>query len=215
MTDAPERSDDRRRFLAKAGTAGAAAWVAPMILSTPASAATTDQTPPTEPPPCISCNSANVVNGSFEDGLFGWTSSGTVLVEQYSTFVSDPPPRAGQNFAAVVDPLVIGFPSSEGTLQQSLDVDRACAGLPFTLSFLSGVAPPAPGELPLYSVQFTGAGGELVGDTFTLSPPTMDDPYHFIPQSISGTVPDDATGVTLSFTGSDSAVDLVDFTICS
>ena len=207
--------DDRRRFLSKVGVAGAVAWVAPTILSTPAFAAATDQTPPTEPPPCISCNAANVVNGSFERGLAGWTATGTVLLEQYSTFVSDPPPGAGGNFAVVADPVLVGFPPNEGTLQQSLDIDRACVGLPFTLSFLSGVAQPALGELPLYRVQFTGTGGDLVGDPFTLSPATMDDPFHFIPQSISGTVPDDAIGVTVSFTGSDSAIDLVDFTICA
>jgi hypothetical protein len=210
----PEPANDRRRFLIKAGAAGAAAWVTPMVLSSPALAAQSGSPPTNPPPPCISCNSANVVNGSFEQLLSDWDTHGTVLLLQYSGFITDPPPEAGANFAAMVDPSIVGIEGSPGTLEQRLTIDQACTGRPFTLSFLSGVFAPVNGEVPLYQVQFLGPGGN-VGAPFTLSPPQMDDPLHFIPQSISGTVPDGATSVLLSFFGSDSAVDLVDFTICS
>jgi hypothetical protein len=206
---------DRRRFLLKAGAAGAAAWVAPVVLSSPAFAAQSGP-PSSTPPPCIPCNSANVVNGSFENGLQGWTVTGTVVVYAYTDWIPDPPNDAGVHFAAMVDPsVIVGLPPGLAGLQQSVAFDRQCTGLPFTLSFRSGVAPPIrEGENAVYTVQFTGPAGE-VGDPFTLQPPVMEDYLHLIPQSIGGVVPDGATGVRIGFVGSDSAIDLVDFTICA
>jgi hypothetical protein len=210
-----EHRDDRRRFLAKAGVAGAAAWVAPMILSRPALAATSESTPPTQP--CVSCNSADVVNPSFDDGLTGWTTMGTVLATTYFAIGAVGPPSAQPNLALVgpANPDV-------GSLSQSLPIDVACGGLPFTLSFLFfGFAQ---GELYVNSIQFTNGSG-TVGSPFTVSIPgrlpDIDTGNAFLgPVTITGTVPDSATGATITFPGtasdiSGALVDVVDLTICA
>jgi hypothetical protein len=210
-----EQRDDRRRFLAKAGVAGAAAWVAPLVLSQPAQAATSQPTPP--PQPCVSCNSANVVNPNFDDGLTGWTTVGTVLAGTYFSAGAVGPPAAEPNLAAVgpAEPVV-------GRLSQDVPIDGACRGLPFTLSFLFfGFAP---GQLYVNSVQFTNASGD-VGAPFTVSIPgrlpDVDTGEAFMaPTMITGIVPDTATGATIAFPGtasdiSGALVDVVDFTICS
>jgi hypothetical protein len=212
--------EDRRRFLWKAGAAGAAAWVAPVILSTPASAATTDQTSPTEPPPCISCNSVNVTNPSFEDQLAGWSVNLGVMLQTYANLfptIPAPPPGAGAVMAVVADPHLIdpANPSEIGRLEQRLDIDQQCVGRPYTLTFWSGETGFHPGQAPVYGLQFSDVQGDL-GAPNTLAPPepapgTVNLGFH----TLSGTVRGGATSVTIFFTSGESVVDLVDFTICA
>jgi hypothetical protein len=209
----PEPGDrgDRRRFLLKAGAAGAAAWVAPVVLSTPAFAAQSGPTPTQPPPACIPCNSHNVVNGSFEEAtpgelndFPGWQEENVILFIQV-------PYTEGDSFGLVPPPVPHGssFAGIGGLLTQTIPIDPACVGKPFTLSFWSafGGTTLAPNGQIAYG--FDGLGPPTTVDLA----PTVSSTFAL--QSFTGVVPDGATAFTMSFNGIGLAVDLVDFTICS
>jgi hypothetical protein len=216
--DEVERGD-RRRFLIKAGAAGAAAWVAPVVLSSPAFAAQSGP-PPTQPPPaCIPCNSHNVVNGSFEDAtsrpfeggnLFpGWqlVADPVLLQFLYTDLEGFVPPFVpptvphGDHCAGML----------AGGVTQTIPIDRACVGKPFTLSFWSaggGTSFPTFGN-GILNYGFDGAAGSTQVDLTSSMSST------FTLQSFTGVVPADATAFTVSFHGFALEIDLVDLTICS
>jgi hypothetical protein len=191
---------DRRRFLVRAGVAGAAAWVAPMVISRPAMAATS-ATPPTNPPGCVSCNSAGIVNGSFEDGLDGWQQLGTNPVVTYHDALVNAPFDAGENLCEVF-----------GSVSQTFDIDDACVGRSFTLSFF--VLNPFANFPRLQAVVQFGNGSGPVGDPFVAAAPITSN-TDLLPQSLPGFVPSGADRVTVTFRDGIAAIDLVDFTICA
>jgi hypothetical protein len=200
---------DRRRFLIKAGAAGAAAWVAPVVLSSPAFAAQSGP-PPTQPPPaCIPCNSHNVVNGSFEDAtevqgdiVFpGWQHTTNPLLLQF--LYTDLAPLG------VVPPTVphgLHCGGMVGGLSQTIPIDESCVGKLFTLSFWSGTP-----NLPSSGTVTYGFEGTSDTTTVDLTPLTLT----FLLQTFTGIVPAGATAFTVAFFGFRLTIDLVDFTICS
>jgi hypothetical protein len=219
---------DRRRFLLKAGAAGAAAWVAPVVVSAPAFAATS--APPTsEPPPvaqCLTCNAGigQIVNPSFESPSSGWTMTGGVLFPfLYANlgihvvgFPSGSEAEFGSNCLLLIeldapDPT----PVPPGRAEQTIAIDPSCAGLPFELSFWSAEAQPDGSNVPVHGVQFTD-GTNAVGPAFTISPPPLfqGPDAVIVHRTVTGTVPDGATAAVISFFGSDSVVDNVTFTVC-
>jgi hypothetical protein len=220
--------DDRRRFLLKAGAAGAAgtiAWVAPVVQSSAAFAATSGP-PPTNPQPCIPCGDAALVNGSFESNLAGWTDDGFFFVFRYDELVGGPtpPPGAGDLFVAMFT----------GFVKQTVPIAAECRGRPYTLSFWSTDSVPeasVTAELDFSSAQAPGP--------VTLAVPVGSGAVDLFRRKLTGNVPDDATSVTVAITVEQHAVpsgavtpstidvqpnfaagvamafDLIDFTICA
>jgi hypothetical protein len=200
MDDRDARDDqatNRRGFLVKAGAVGVAAWVAPVVVSRPALAATSG--PPTSGPPgCDPCGATAIVNGSFEVGTDGWT--GAFLVEQYPFFNFSPAQPAGDLFAAQL-----------GRVAQTVDVDPACAGADFRLTFLfanfSGTQASA-------TVAFSD-GTNPVGAPVVLDLGATQGQTLLTTRELTGFVPGGATQADVHFdNNSIGAIDLVELTIC-
>jgi hypothetical protein len=219
--------DDRRRFLLKAGAAGAAgtiAWVAPVVQSSAAFAATSGA-PPTNPQPCIPCGAAALVNGSFESQESGWTSgTGFFILFRYDDTNQPAPPGAGDWFVLM----------EAGFLRQTVPIAAECRGRPYTLSFWSTDS--VPEATMIAELEFSSAQAR---DPITLNVPVGSGKNVLFRRELTGTVPDDATSVAVTFTVHQNAIfpsaptpsttdvqpnfpagvgmvfDLVDFTICA
>jgi hypothetical protein len=186
--------EDRRRFLLRAGVlgaAGTAAWVTPTILSTSAAAA--ESAPPTSTSmPPIGCNRANFVNPSFENGIAGWTTTGSVFLQPYDGSIPTPP-DGGSTFLFL----------SSATAAQTVAIDAACRGHAFQVSFWSASAPFGPPSSG--SVRFAPGGQVLTRDV----PPTSL-PAHLAEYTVSDVVPPDAVSLEFTFTAPVAFLDLVD-----
>jgi hypothetical protein len=215
---------DRRRFLLKAGVAGATAWVAPVVLSSPAFAAQSGPPSSTPPPGCIPCGSTALLNGSFEtNGGAPWQfnqvpSFGSATVVSYGSPEGQvtPPSGAGTKVVRLTGP---------ASVSQTLGVSPECSGRPFTLSFWAYVSPLS---FPLRA-DVTFSGGQPSSPTFGF---VSSGPFALLARhELTGTVPDGATSVVIDFVGDTNQppglvpnavdpahptfVDLVDFTICA
>jgi hypothetical protein len=205
---ADDQGDDRRRFLAKAAVAGAAAWVTPMVVSRPALAATTGSSATVPPLNCDPCSFGGLLNGSFEDGVTGWGALEPFEVSAYAGSGFDKIPGGGDHLA-----------TPHGVLAQAIAIPEDCFGRPFRLSFFA--------NWPGVPDQATANSQIVFSDTFFHI--FLDDPFRLViapmpprvlqPFEINGVVP---TGGTPGFTVAQIAinaplggVDLVDLSICS
>jgi hypothetical protein len=124
----------------------------------------------------------------------------------------EPPASVGASYA-----LLTATQPNPGTLSQTLAIARTCVDHPFILTFwvmpgtAHGFAPPNG------RIQFSGPVG-AIGDPidFTPSGGGPKEGSVLTQQTVSNTVPTDATTVTIEFTANgESILDAVDFTICT